>query len=46
MTDAVSEWWYLASGKPYTGWRRVAHSMLVPLALTVVLAKLAERVFG
>ncbi len=38
--------WKLVSGQPYHGWRRVTHSALVPLAITVVLAKIAERIFG
>lgn len=45
MTSA-REWWFVISGGPHTGWRRVAHSALVPIVVTVVLAKLAERIVG
>jgi hypothetical protein len=43
---AAREWWAIVSGRPYAGWRRVAHSALVPLLVTVVAAKLADRIFG
>jgi hypothetical protein len=43
---SFSEWWYLVSGGPYHGWRRVAHSILVPVVVTVVFAWIAERIFG
>lgn len=43
---SAREWLYLVSGGPYHGWRRVAHSALVPIMVTVVLAKLAERIVG
>ena len=40
------EVWRIASGLPYHGWQRLAHSILVPLAITVILSKAAERIFG
>lgn len=43
---SAREWWFVISGGPHTGWRRVAHSALVPIVVTVVLAKLAERIVG
>jgi hypothetical protein len=41
-----ADFWKLASGLPYHGWRRLTHSILVPIAITVILGKAAERIFG
>jgi hypothetical protein len=44
--QAKIDFWKLMSGWPYHGWRRLAHSVLVPFVVIFVLAKLAEKIFG